>query len=163
MAVTPKGVEWQRHPVYVTYEASSDGQVRGPRKTLRLFPRKGGYLGSNISFNGVRINFEAHVLVCEAFHGLRPLPHLEVRHLNGMRLDNRPENLCWGTKAENARDILRHGRNHEANKTHCPSGHEYTPENTYRAPGSPNKRNCRRCMVIREAQRPPRTKRKAAA
>lgn len=31
-----------------------------------------------------------------------------------------------------------------ASKTHCPSGHEYTPENTYSRPGS-RARYCRTC------------------
>ncbi|MDX3235676.1 HNH endonuclease signature motif containing protein [Streptomyces sp. ME03-5709C] len=32
-----------------------------------------------------------------------------------------------------------------ARKTHCPNGHEYTPENTYRIPGRPTNRYCREC------------------
>lgn len=31
--------------------------------------------------------------------------------------------------------------------THCPKGHEYTPENTYIRPGAPG-RNCRKCGAI---------------
>lgn len=30
-------------------------------------------------------------------------------------------------------------------RTHCPKGHEYTPENTYRQPSKPNTRKCRTC------------------
>ena len=33
----------------------------------------------------------------------------------------------------------------ERAKTHCPKGHEYTPENTYYQPSTPNKRKCRIC------------------
>lgn len=170
-------VTWRAHPTYSNYELSSDGRIRSisrwvnhPRSSrmwrqgveLKVFLRAGGYLGGNISVDNVRINFEVHVMVCEAFHGVRP-PGLEVRHLNGIRTDNRPENLCWGTKAENQADIKRHGRNHELNKTHCRNGHEYTPENTYRAPNSPNKRHCRKCALIYEARRPPRSKKRKAA
>ena len=32
-------------------------------------------------------------------------------------------------------------------KTHCPRGHEYTPENTYVAPGRP-RRACRKCRAM---------------
>lgn len=49
-----------------------------------------------------------HQLVADAFHG--PCPHgLVVRHLNGVPSDNSPENLKYGTNAENAEDRKRHG------------------------------------------------------
>lgn len=38
-----------------------------------------------------------------------PEPGQECRHLNGNRLDNRLENLRWGTVKENAQDRQRHG------------------------------------------------------
>lgn len=38
-----------------------------------------------------------------------------------------------------------------AAQTHCKRGHEFTPENTYRAPSAPNSRTCRTC--IREQRR----------
>ena len=34
---------------------------------------------------------------------------MEVRHLNGIAWDNRPENLAWGTSSENKEDARRHG------------------------------------------------------
>jgi hypothetical protein len=37
----------------------------------------------------------------------------------------------------------------ERNKTHCPRGHEYTPENTYRAPCGRGGRQCQICIQIR--------------
>ena len=49
-----------------------------------------------------------HRLVCAAFHGPQPPGH-QVRHLNGIRDDNRAANLRWGTIAENMRDKLAHG------------------------------------------------------
>lgn len=36
-------------------------------------------------------------------------------------------------------------------KTHCKNGHEFTPENTYRWEGKPNKRVCRTCQVVSAA------------
>ena len=40
--------------------------------------------------------------------GKRP-EGLVCRHLNGNPLDNRLENICWGTQQENAQDAIRHG------------------------------------------------------
>jgi hypothetical protein len=46
-------------------------------------------------------NYKIHRLVCEAFHGPAPFPRAVVIHLNENALDNRPENLRWGTQKEN--------------------------------------------------------------
>lgn len=44
---------------------------------------------------------KAHQLVCEAFHGPKPSPEAVVIHLDENALNNRPENLKWGTQKEN--------------------------------------------------------------
>lgn len=46
-------------------------------------------------------NYKIHRLVCEAFHGPQPEDKPIVLHLNENSLDNRPENLRWGTQKEN--------------------------------------------------------------
>lgn len=50
-----------------------------------------------------------HTLVLLAFVGPRP-EGMECCHRNGVRTDNRLENLYWGTSRENKRDRDRHGR-----------------------------------------------------
>lgn len=49
-----------------------------------------------------------HRLLLEAFVGPCPPAH-EALHINGDRLDNRLENLRWGTRKENVADAIRHG------------------------------------------------------
>lgn len=44
---------------------------------------------------------KVHQLVCEAFHGPKPFPEAVVLHLDEDALNNRPENLRWGTQKEN--------------------------------------------------------------
>lgn len=44
---------------------------------------------------------KVHQLVCEAFHGPKPFPDAVVIHLDEDALNNRPENLKWGTQKEN--------------------------------------------------------------
>lgn len=46
-------------------------------------------------------NIKVHQAVCEAFHGLKPFPAAVVMHLDEDGLNNRPENLKWGTQREN--------------------------------------------------------------
>lgn len=62
-----------------------------------------------------------------------------------------PEHIYEGSRTDNLWDLIRIGNakffgNHRHNKekTHCPKGHEYTPENTrYNHRGK--HRNCRTC------------------
>lgn len=44
---------------------------------------------------------KVHRLVCEAFHGAPPFEGAVVIHLDENALNNRPENLRWGTQKEN--------------------------------------------------------------
>lgn len=50
-----------------------------------------------------------HWAICSAFHGPKPSPDLEVRHLNGVRDDNRASNLAWGTRVQNRADSRQPG------------------------------------------------------
>lgn len=63
-----------------------------------------------------------------------------------------PDHLYNGTKADNARDAINAGTHVsvlQAAKTHCPNGHEYTNENTYRQPSRPMVRRCKKCIRIK--------------
>jgi hypothetical protein len=67
-----------------------------------------GYRVVKIRRHGQPRRFLAHQLVLTVFVGPCP-PGMECRHRNGIRDDNRLENLCWGTRAENGADTARHG------------------------------------------------------
>jgi hypothetical protein len=46
-------------------------------------------------------NIKVHQAVCEAFHGPAPFETAVVLHLDEDALNNRPDNLKWGTQKEN--------------------------------------------------------------
>ena len=114
--VVLKAVGWSNGK----YAAGSDGHIycysdakvnaRKP-KPFRLFEtaRPDGYNSVGVSRNGRRRTLAVHVMVCEAFYGPRQVGHC-VRHLDGQKTLNIPENLAWGTFAQNEADKRRHGR-----------------------------------------------------
>lgn len=144
------------------YEVSSLGRVRsadfisitkaGVRKQIRERILKQvigshGYPHVTLHLNGQRQHL-IHRLVAVAFLPA-PLPEQTyVCHRDGDKANAAVANLRWDTPSENNYDKRRHGTDHEANKTHCPAGHAYSPENTYIYR---NRRNCRACARERTA------------
>lgn len=114
-------VGWERY-----YEVSSVGRIkrlsrivscndgrtyRIPEKLMSPYKEKrGGHLFIDLHVDGNDRKTQVHTLVLETFVGPKP-NGTECRHLNGVPDDNRVENICWGTRQENADDRERHGVN----------------------------------------------------
>jgi hypothetical protein len=105
---------------------------------------------------------KVHRLVALAFLGAPTDDGADVLHLDDNPANNRLENLRYGDDRANALDRVRNGRDFNANKTHCVSGHEYTPENTYRSPKHGH-RSCKTCRQLVDAQRTDRRKVRVAS
>lgn len=92
------------------YEVSNLGRVRsrrfGKMKVLRAGLSRTGYLTVSLSVaRNCQVSFYVHRLVAQAFAtGSGPM----ALHRDGNRLNNRADNLRWGTAKENAADRERH-------------------------------------------------------
>lgn len=102
-----------KHTLPSGYYACDSGHVastmRGQDRWLAEYDHK-GYRAVRVSVDGKRERRMVHQVICRAFHGPRPTPAHEVCHIDGDPTNNRPQNLRWGTRKENAADRHAHGR-----------------------------------------------------
>lgn len=109
--------EWRVIAEAPAYAVSNLGRVRRvapdkfnrPMRVLRTPLNDKGYPNLNLHIDGKQYLRRVHQLVCTAFHGPKPTDKHECRHLDGDPLNNRADNLTWGTSAENEQDKRRHG------------------------------------------------------
>ena len=124
--------EWRSVPGYEgRYEVSNLGEVRsyatGRLRVVVAPVAKNGYRYAFLTQDGKRVGRTVHQLVCLAFHGPRP-DGMQVRHLDGNKLNNHLDNLLYGTPSENSYDTVRQGAHYEARRSACAAGHPYPPE-----------------------------------
>lgn len=138
------------------YDISSLGRVWSRPRTDRLGRKRGGvmrtasvgahgYLYVILTMDGRVSRRSVHSLVLEAFVGPRPRG-FDACHRNGVKADNRVENLRWGTHRSNQMDLVSHGVHNNARKTACPQGHPLAWPNL--VPGKwerEGRRECRAC------------------
>lgn len=100
---------WRTVEGFEKYEVSDDGYVRNKRTgfVLKNRPDKDGYLRVELYDDGLRAHpKKVHRLVAQAY-----LEHdserTQINHINGVKCDNRIENLEWCTRSENTRHAYR--------------------------------------------------------
>ena len=114
-------MEIKEHPEFVGYGVSKDGRVWSRRplngvgplssewREITPSPVRGGYLAFKAcDGNGGIKTALVHAATLEAFIGPRP-DGFHACHNNGVRTDNRIENLRWGTPKSNYADRDSHG------------------------------------------------------
>ena len=104
--------EWREIP-NADYSVSSEGRIASRKKgrwwVMRSSTRSNGYPHLHIFVDGGRKDYSVHELVALCFLGPKPSPSHQINHKNGIKADNRADNLEWVTCSENHRhrfDIL---------------------------------------------------------
>ncbi len=111
---------WADVPGWPGYRVSTDGEVQSCRcstgvvtsawKTMRCSPDGDGYFRAELSHPGrKRLGIHVHLLVLICHGTTRPPGNSMALHNNGIRTDNRLENLRWGFHQENSDDKRIHG------------------------------------------------------
>lgn len=106
---------WKKIEEFEYYEVSNLGRVKSnqPNKKEKILKNrvsKFGYIRVMLQNRNVKKESLVHRLVCLAFlpnTGNKP----QVNHINGIKSDNRLENLEWCSVLENMFHSLNNGRN----------------------------------------------------
>jgi len=93
--------QWKQVKKFPNYCVSSLGNIKGTSgKKFKLLTRGGGYLYKDFYEQGHKKRISIHRLVAKLFIP-NPENKPDVNHKNGIKTDNRAENLEWVTKSEN--------------------------------------------------------------
>lgn len=101
-------MDYQKKPVDIKgwemYQVDTDGNVYGQNgKILRYSINYRGYCIVNFNHNHKRKGFAVHTLVARTFIKNDDVSRTQVNHKNGIKTDNRVDNLEWVTPKENVR------------------------------------------------------------
>lgn len=101
---------WKPIVGWSNYKISSSGRVWSISSGRLLIPvlNARGYLCVCLSNLGMQKTIWIHKLVLNAFIGIKSSGQ-QARHLDGDKLNNCFENLCWGSAKENYNDQVTHG------------------------------------------------------
>jgi len=93
---------WKLIEGFESYAVSNLGRIKNKDGTIKRQTKiRNGYMNVDLYKNGIRKHLCVHRLVATAFLNKPNHKKMETNHLNGIKNDNRVENLEWCTRSEN--------------------------------------------------------------
>lgn len=112
--------QWKKINDYPNYSVSSTGKVRNDVTGKIL--KSGDRVGYNLIVlckNGIPKSYRVHRIVAKHYIP-NPENKEEVNHINGIKNDNRVENLEWSTRKDNMEHAIETGlMNQDGEDNHC--------------------------------------------
>lgn len=110
--------ELKEIPTFPNYSITPCGDIFNSKTNRWLKPtmKGGGYFHVGLLVRGKYKYKTVHRLIMETYKPIEDMESFKVDHINGVKTDNRLDNLRWCTQPENVRFTLEQGTNSGYNR-----------------------------------------------